>query len=79
MPAATKPRSSSAARVSRHRQAMRDLGLRPVQLWVPDTRSPEFLDACRREMALIAISDAKDPTLYDEMDANIADVEGWTA
>jgi Protein of unknown function (DUF3018) len=45
----------------------------------PDTRSPEFLDACRREMALIAISDAKDPTLYDEMDANIADVEGWTA
>ena len=42
-----------ATRVSRHRQALRKAGLRPVQLWVPDTRAPGFADECRRQSALL--------------------------
>ncbi len=69
----------AASPTSKHRQAMRDAGLRPVQLWVPDTRSPEFLEACRQQMRAIAISDANDPTLYAEMEAAIADMDDWVA
>lgn len=29
-------------RVERYRQKMRAAGLRPVQIWVPDTTRPEF-------------------------------------
>jgi hypothetical protein len=50
MPAMTTP---IAVRVSRHRQALRKAGLRPVQLWVPDTRAPGFAAACRRQSALL--------------------------
>ncbi|HZD91653.1 MAG TPA: antitoxin MazE-like protein, partial [Pseudolabrys sp.] len=39
-------RSGAAAtareRVREHRQRLRRQGLRPIQIWVPDTRSPEF-------------------------------------
>lgn len=28
-------------------------GLRRVQLWVPDTRSPVFISECRRQSALM--------------------------
>jgi hypothetical protein len=38
--------------VRRHREALRKKGMRPITLWVPDTRSPEFAaaaaEACRR-------------------------------
>jgi hypothetical protein len=40
-----------------YRQRMRAAGLRPVQVWVPDTRSPEFAEACRRQSRAIAASD----------------------
>ncbi len=33
----------------RYRERMRAAGLRPVQIWVPDTRSPHFADECRRQ------------------------------
>jgi Protein of unknown function (DUF3018) len=43
---------TSADRVRRHRAEMRRKGMRPITLWVPDTRSPEFAaaaaEACRR-------------------------------
>jgi Protein of unknown function (DUF3018) len=43
---------TSADRVRRHREEMRRKGMRPITLWVPDTRSPEFAaaaaEACRR-------------------------------
>ena len=32
----------STRKVARHRERMRSAGLRPVQFWVPDSRSPEF-------------------------------------
>jgi hypothetical protein len=44
---------SRAERVARRRAKLRAAGLRPVQLWVPDTRSPQFAEECRRQARLI--------------------------
>ena len=40
-------------RVQRRRDKMRAAGLRPIQIWVPDTRAPGFDDECRRQCAII--------------------------
>ena len=37
------------ARVQKHRDALRMAGLRPVQIWVPDTRRAGFAEECRRQ------------------------------
>jgi Protein of unknown function (DUF3018) len=67
------------ARVQRHRDALRMAGLRPVQIWVPDTRRPDFAQECRRQSLLVAQSDMADLGLQHFMDEALADVDGWTA
>ena len=37
--------------VSNHRVRQRALGLRPVRLWLPDTRTPEFAAQVARDIA----------------------------
>jgi hypothetical protein len=64
------------ARVQKHRDALRMAGLRPVQIWVPDTRRPDFAKECRRQSRLAAKADAAITKLMDE---SMADVDGWTA
>ncbi|MBL8705662.1 MAG: antitoxin MazE family protein [Rhodospirillales bacterium] len=49
---------SNAAKVARHRARLRRQGLRPVQLWVPDTRSPRFAAESRRQALAAAASKA---------------------
>ncbi len=66
------------ARVQKHRDALRMAGLRPVQIWVPDTRRPDFADECRRQSRLVAQSDMADTDLLQLMDEALADVDGWT-
>lgn len=44
-------------RVSAYRARMRAQGLRPVQIWVPDVRSPEFAAEAHRQSALVAAAD----------------------
>jgi hypothetical protein len=51
---------SGAERVRRRRDKMRAAGLRPVQIWVPDTRAPGFAAQCRRQCALIAAAEDAD-------------------
>jgi hypothetical protein len=53
--------------------------LRPVQIWVPDTRRPGFDEECRRQSLLAAHTDQADPTLDAFMDEALAEVDGWTA
>ncbi len=53
--------STSAAKPSRikvreHRERFREQGLRPIQLWVPDVRSPAFRSEAHRQSAAIAAS-----------------------
>jgi hypothetical protein len=66
-------------RVRKHREALRQAGMRPVQLWVPDARAQPFADECRRQCRLVAQADAADPELLDGLDAALDDLEGWHA
>ena len=66
------------ARVQRHRDALRMAGLRPVQIWVPDTRRPGFAKECRRQCRLAAKADMADASLQQFMEQALADVDGWT-
>jgi hypothetical protein len=61
-------------RVQKRRDALRAAGLRPVQIWVPDTRLPGFADECRRQSRVVAASDAADHDLEAFMDAALADL-----
>jgi hypothetical protein len=65
-------------RVQRYRAGLRAAGLRPLQIWVPDTRRPGFAEECRRQSRLAAIADAADPDLLAFMDTALDDMEGWT-
>lgn len=62
--------------VSRYRDKMRAQGFRPIQLWVPDTRSPKFAEECRRQSLLVS-SDTAEQALLDELDAALGDIEDW--
>ncbi|WP_420444535.1 antitoxin MazE family protein [Candidatus Poriferisodalis sp.] len=59
--------SPIAARVSKHRKRMRRQGLRPVQVWVADTRRPGFAAEARRQSAAVARSphEAEDQAFID--------------
>lgn len=51
--------ASTRDRVRRHREQLRRQGLRPVQIWVPDVRSPEFVAEAHRQTAAIAASEGE--------------------
>ena len=55
--------TSLRAKVSAHRARLRAEGLRPVQLWLPDVRSPEFKAEAERQARLVAM----DPDEADTM------------
>jgi Protein of unknown function (DUF3018) len=61
MPSA-KPRSrtrktvTSRQKVQAHRDRLRAQGLRPIQIWVPDTRSSRFGAQASRQSRLVASS-----------------------
>lgn len=48
---------SSAEKVRAHRARLRKAGLRPVQIWIPDVRSPEFAREAHRQSLAIARSE----------------------
>ncbi|HEY9556610.1 MAG TPA: antitoxin MazE family protein [Acidimicrobiales bacterium] len=54
--AASPDGSGVTKRVREHRRRLRAQGLRPVQIWVPDMRSPEFEAHSRRQSAAVAAS-----------------------
>jgi hypothetical protein len=66
------------ARVQKHRDALRMAGLRPVQIWVPDTRRPGFTEECRRQSLLVAQADSMDTAMQQFMDEALQDMDGWT-
>lgn len=67
--------SKSHENVRRYRERMKAKGLRQIQLWVPDTRSPEFAAECRRQSLLVA-DDPAEQTIMDELET-LQDVEDW--
>jgi hypothetical protein len=67
--------TSTSARVRKHRLVLRAEGLRPLQIWVPDTRKRGFAAQCRRQSLLLK-SDSAESELMDWMQ-QAADTEGW--
>lgn len=55
---ASSAQRAKAARdkVRRHRARLREQGLRPLQVWVADTRAPGFAEEARRQSLLAAES-----------------------
>lgn len=70
--AATPPRSSRE-RVRAYRAELRRQGLRPVQFWVPDVNSPEFIAEAHRQSLAIANSphEAEDQAFIDAVSEDI--------
>ena len=55
MASASNPKPSRI-KVREHRKRLRKLGLRPIQIWVPDVRSPAFRSEAHRQSLAIATS-----------------------
>jgi len=67
--------TATSERVQKHRAALRESGLRPVQIWVPDTRRAGFAQECRRQSLLLQ-GDAQERETTNWIEA-AADREGW--
>lgn len=50
-------RKSSREKVRAHRQRLREQGLRPIQIWVPDVRAPGFPAEAHGQSRKVAESD----------------------
>lgn len=64
------------SKVARHRERMRAAGLRPVQFWVPDTRSPEFAEQVRKQCQSLK-SDPAEAEILRFTEEAAMHVEGW--
>lgn len=64
-----------AERVQKYRVSMRAAGLRPVQIWVPDTRRAGFASECRRQCLVLRGDRLEAKTLKWLIAA--ADRDGW--
>ena len=66
-------------RVQRRRDKLRAAGLRPIQIWVPDTRQAGFAAQSTRQSRLVR--DASTPqSLHEDADwATASNTTGWTA
>ena len=63
-------------RVQKRRETLRAAGLRPLQIWVPDTRRSGFKEECNRQARAVAIADAADQALESFMDSALGDIDG---
>jgi hypothetical protein len=54
-------------RVERRRAKLRAAGLRPIQIWVPDTRAPGFAEECLRQSRLVAAAETEASRSEDEL------------
>lgn len=60
-------RKAAREKVRAYRERLRRQGLRPIQIWVPDVRSPEFKAEAHRQSAAVAQSahEAEDQAFID--------------
>lgn len=69
---------STNERVQKRRDALRKAGLRPVQIWVPDTRRPSFDAECRRQCLMVVAADKADREMRALMEQALTDTDGWS-
>jgi hypothetical protein len=68
--------NNSALKVARSRERMRAAGLRPVQFWVPDTRSNSYVAELRLQ-CLALKEDAAEKDVLGMTTEAAGLVEGW--
>jgi len=73
MPARSRAKSSRD-KVRAHRKRLRAQGLRPIQIWVPDMRSPAFASEAHRQSLAVAQS----PHAQENQDF-ISSISDWIA
>ncbi|MDR1187159.1 MAG: antitoxin MazE family protein [Bifidobacteriaceae bacterium] len=54
---------STTARVAKHRAKLRADGFRPIQLWLPETRSAEYAAEARRQAVIANKADERDDVM----------------
>ncbi|MGI4857060.1 MAG: antitoxin MazE family protein [Janthinobacterium lividum] len=62
-------------RVRAHHQSLRDAGLRPIQIWVPDTRKAGFNEECIRQSQ--AIRDGHGEAEMLDFIEEVTDLDDW--
>ncbi len=62
-------------RTQKHRDALRQSGLRPIQIWVPDTQWPDFSEVAQRQSRAIQ-GDQTENDMLDWIDS-VIDTEDW--
>jgi hypothetical protein len=70
--------SSTRDRVRQHRERLRRQGLRPVQIWVPDVRAPEFIAEAHRQSVAIATGESEpdDQAFVDAISVGLDEDDG---
>ncbi len=73
--ASANQRKATRYKVQAHRDRLRAQGLRPVQIWVPDTRGPDFAAEAHRQSLAVARSknEADDQAFIDAISVEIDD------
>ena len=68
----------SRVKVREHRERLRKQGLRPIQIWAPDVRSPAFrMEAHRQSVAIAASAPALDDQAFiDAVSTSIDEADG---
>ena len=69
--------SQTSNRVQKHRDGLRAQGLRPVQIWVPDTRRVGFESLCAKQAQLVANLEVDDTDLARDLNLAVRDIDGW--
>ena len=74
MARAAKPKPSRV-KVREHRGRLRRQGLRPIQIWVPDVRSPKFAAQASRQSRLVAASShaTEDQAFIDALSTGLSE------
>jgi hypothetical protein len=66
------PKSNSQL-VQRYRDRQRTKGLRPVQVWLPDTRTAAFATQVARDIAAVADLAPDDAAMLDAFEGIVAE------
>jgi len=67
--------SATRLRVAAHRLRLRSQGLRPVQVWIPDTRTPAFAERAHQDSLAVGTSTmaSSDQGFID----SVSELDGW--
>ena len=70
---------TTSDRVQKNRASLRASGMRPIQIWVPDTSAEGFAYECRRQSLVALAAESSNADLAAYMYDAVADIDGWTA